>query len=304
MANLIGRVAASVVAVAPWFLLSIGLGVSARALRPAEGLVGVLERRPGQALVIAALVGAFTPFCSCTVVPVVAGLLLAGMPLAPVMTFWVASPTMDPEIFSLTVAILGWPLAVTRLAATLALSLGAGLGVHLLSRRLGDPLRRSPDPAPQPMPAGSGGTVLLRERVRALDRRVLLGQVLSETWYLGRWLVAAFALEALIVAYVPQGGIASTLGAANPFSVPLAALVGVPLYLGNLTALPIVSGLLERGMAPGAAIAFLLAGPVTTVPAMVAVRSLVRTPVFAYYLGVGLVGAALLGWAAGVVLGG
>lgn len=306
-------------AVAPWFFLSIGLGVSVRALRLAAGLEAVLRHRPLQAVLVAAVLGAVTPFCSCTVVPVVAGLLLAGVPLAPVMTFWVASPTMDPEIFTLTVAMLGWPLALSRLLATVLLSVGAGVGVLALARRglLHEPLRRSVGSADaaHPLPVDGPSTVpgavvtppgtlrAVREPVRTLDRLAVVGEVLAESWRLGRWLLVAFALEASILAYVPQERIVSVLGAGNPLSVPLAALVGVPLYLGNLTALPIVSGLLDRGMSPGAAIAFLLAGPVTTVPAMVAVRSVVRTPVFVFYLLVGLLGSLVLGVIAGVVLG-
>ena len=84
--------------------------------------------------------------------------------------------------------------------------------------------------------------------------------------------------------------------------MPLAALLGVPLYLDNLSALPVIAGLLEQGMAPGAAIAFLLAGPVTTIPAMTAVRAIMPGSVFRYYLVVSIGGSMLLGAVAGLVL--
>jgi len=111
--------------------------------------------------------------------------------------------------------------------------------------------------------------------------------------------VLAFVAEALILRLVPQATIASTLGVDTVWSVPLAAFVGIPLYMNNLTALPIVQGLLQAGMAPGAAIAFLMAGPVTTVPAMLAVRPLVRDSVFFLYLGTGLLGSILIGMTIG-----
>ena len=95
---------------------------------------------------------------------------------------------------------------------------------------------------------------------------------------------------------MPQEAIVAVLGKENRFSIPLAALIGVPLYLGNLSALPIVKGLLLQGMQPGAAIAFLIAGPVTTIPAMTAVWTVVRRPVFALYIAVSLFGAMLLGF--------
>jgi len=107
----------------------------------------------------------------------------------------------------------------------------------------------------------------------------------------------------LIVRYVPQTAIVGVLGEGSRFAVVLAALVGIPLYLNNVAALPIVSGLLAQGMQPGAAIAFLIAGPVTTVPAMAAVWGVVTRRVFALYLGVSLVGAVVLGWLTNLILG-
>jgi uncharacterized protein len=286
------------------------------------------------------------------------------VPLAPVMAFWVASPTMDPEIFALSVGFLGWDLAAMRLISTLLLSLGAGYLTLTLtgSGLIGRVLRRErPDTEPDEEPEGSGDRcaaetpfpappvlvgvgakpsagamvpVAIAERpepscgtgcdtvargaeaapaperwyARALASLCALSwpevgrDVAEESWRLGRWLLVAFALEALILAHVPQEAIAGTLGGQNPLAVPLAALVGLPLYMTEAAALPIVSGLLQSGMSPGAALAFLIAGPATTVPAMVAVWSLMRPRVFALYVGVEMVGAMALGFAADLVL--
>jgi uncharacterized protein len=140
------------------------------------------------------------------------------------------------------------------------------------------------------------------ESIQRLDRLRFAKEVLLQSWFLGRWLLLAFLVEALILFYVPQETIAGVLGGRSASAVPLAALVGLPLYMNELGALPIVSGLLESGMQPGAAIAFLIAGPVTTIPAMAAVWGVVRPRVFALYVGVGLVGAVLLGLATNLVL--
>jgi uncharacterized membrane protein YraQ (UPF0718 family) len=122
----------------PVFLLAVFLGVMVRALGLDSAIRGAFDTRVGLSILLATAVGAFTPFCSCTVVPIVAGLLVAGVPLAPVMSFWIASPTMDPEVFALSVGLIGWPLAVARLVATLLLSLGAGYLTLALTRS--DPL--------------------------------------------------------------------------------------------------------------------------------------------------------------------
>jgi hypothetical protein len=366
-------VARAVGQVLPAFALSIALGVLIRSLRLDGMIRRAVEARVGLAVVLATTVGAFSPLCSCTVIPVVSGLLLSGVPLAPVMSFWVASPTMDPEMFALTVATLGWPLAVARLLATLGLSLGAGYLTWGLTRGgiLGAEILRG---APLPRPAGAGarlpliaaGTIqmavgsgggtrgadrriagasdapaggrsccapppvappptagccagaptsggrpataerwpaVLAARLREIHWPTFGGEMAREGWRLGRWLLLAFALEAVMLRYVPQAAIAGVLGEGSAFAVVLAALVGVPLYLNNVSALPIVSGLLAQGMQPGAAIAFLIAGPVTTVPAMSAVWGVVRRRVFALYLGIALAGAVAFGYLTNIVLG-
>jgi uncharacterized membrane protein YraQ (UPF0718 family) len=350
-------VATSAWNILPVFLLSVSLGVLIRALELDGAIRRAFSHRVGVSILLATAVGAFSPFCSCTVIPLVAGLLIAGVPLAPVMAFWIASPTMDPEIFALSVGFLGWPLAVARLLATLVLSLGAGYLTLLLTRGglLGKVLRRAePEGLPEgtegfcaletPAPAGpvpvalgakpsyaTGPSVGLAEHqepscgvgcatgeapgpdterwhsfalagLLALSWPEVGRDVAKESWRLGRWLLVAFVLEAMILLYVPQEAIAGVLGGQNPLAVPLAALVGLPLYMTEAAALPIVSGLIQGGMNPGAALAFLIAGPATTVPTMVAVWSLVRLRVFALYVGVALIGATSFGLAAELAL--
>ena len=330
--------------VLPFFLLSMFLSVMVNLLDLTDAIRRAFAGREGLAVLLATAVGAFSPFCSCTVIPIIAGLLTSGVPLAPVMSFWIASPTMDPEIFTLTVGILGWPLAVSRLGASLALSLGAGYltlllcrlgyfrqilptGIEKLSQLKMSPCCKTQREAPPvlvtltvlpaaccsadratasvfPLPHlhspawWESGVASLRR----IDWMVFARRMGDQSWRLGRWLLVAFTLEALITLYVPQETIASILGDRSRFAIPLASLIGIPLYLGNLSALPIVKGLITQGMQPGAAIAFLIAGPVTTIPAMTAVWTVVRRPVFALYIAVSLFGSMLLGFLVSSIL--
>lgn len=128
-------------------------------------------------------------------------------------------------------------------------------------------------------------------------REKIVEESLSVTRMVVRFMTLAFVLEALILLYVPQEAIVSTLGKDNPLAILLAALTGVPIYTTNLTALPLISGLMEQGMTPGAALAFLIAGPTTTLPAMAAVFGIARRRVFLVYLASSLVGAIVLGYA-------
>ncbi|HSM58929.1 MAG TPA: permease [Candidatus Sulfomarinibacteraceae bacterium] len=330
----------------PYLLLTIPIAVAVNLSGASRHIERVFQARPLLAIVLATAVGAFSPFCSCTVIPVVASLLIGGVPLAPVMSFWIASPSMDPETFFLSVAMLDWDLALWRLGATFAMSLGAGFVTHALVQRgwLGEAILRSG----YRMEARSG-MALLRDGWRALSRRVgidakpqlaAVGVPLStiavgapaheatvgatgascgldggscaveppswrerlwrETWaatsLVLRFMLLAFFLEALIALYVPEAWIVGLLGRQNPAAIVLAALLGVPVYTSNLTALPLIGGLLGQGMSPAAALAFLMAGPTTTLPAMAAVWGLVRRRVFVLYVAFALVGAVVVGY--------
>lgn len=98
--------------IGPYLLVTIPLAVAIQMSGASRHIKRTFGTRPLIAVILATAVGAFSPFCSCTVNPVIASLLISGVPLAPVMSFWIASPSMDPEIFFLSVGMIGWNLAV------------------------------------------------------------------------------------------------------------------------------------------------------------------------------------------------
>jgi uncharacterized membrane protein YraQ (UPF0718 family) len=348
----------------PYLLITIALAVAVRMSGASKYINRAFQAQPILAIFLATAVGAFSPFCSCGVIPVIAALLLSGVPLAPVMSFWIASPSMDPEILFLSVSAIGWELAVWRLSGALAISLSAGLLTHLIVRRgwLGEDLirrgRTSQVPTTRTLVRG-GWLTLRRSLHRWSSLRLVVGQpvmaaevaccdtpssvnvstgsdwrldavaarpepcqiggcdtlegnsctrdappfrrrLLKETWeaafLVTRFMALAFFLEALIMLYVPEKWIAGLLGYSNPGAVLTAAFLGIPVYTSNLAALPVVSGLLEQGMMPAAGLAFLVAGPTTTLPAMAAVWGLASRRVFALYVSFSLFGAVILGY--------
>lgn len=345
----------------PYLLITIPLAVAVKMSGASRYIDRAFAGRPATAILLATAVGAFSPFCSCGVIPVVATLLMGGVPLPPVMSFWIASPSMDPEMFFLSVATLGWPLAIARLVATCAISLAAGFVTLWLTRTgwLGRTiLRRRPDPdaqplvkrlkhaavklagairrlspVPQPLCCTTAGTMAAPaagacgcsaadpvEEPRVQTNRScacggssaaaaarptfaarLVRESIGATIMVGKFMLLALALEAVIKLYVPSAWISAALGPRNPWSILVAALVGVPVYTSNLTALPMVAGLLSGGMNPGAALAFLISGPMTTLPAMAAVWGLVNRRVFALYILFALLGAVVAGYAYALV---
>jgi len=130
----------------------------------------------------------------------------------------------------------------------------------------------------------------------------LAGETWSATTMVIKFMLLAWLVGALVKLYVPEAWITRILSAENPLAIPTAALLGVPVYTSNLAAMPLVGGLLTLGMHPAAALAFLIAGPITTLPAMSAVWGLVNYRVFALYIGFALFGAVVLGYAYNIAL--
>ena len=343
----------------PYLLVTIPLAVAVNMSGASKYIKRAFDARPITAILLATAVGAFSPFCSCGVIPVIAALLISGVPLAPVMSFWIASPSMDPEIFFLSVGTIGWNLAVWRLIGTLLLSLSAGFITHFAMQKqwIGTNVLRNRNASVTQStysliqsawrglrervkdfswfrPVESIGTPVavccdgnttvfteIQPSIRAAavpvrtDRSLdeskaescgcgektnfwsrLFKESYSATLMVIKFMALAFFLEALIILYIPAEWIVGIMGQGNAWAIITAALLGVPTYTSNLSALPMVSGLLVQGMSPAAALAFLIAGPTTTLPAMAAVWSLVSHRVFVLYVSFALVGAIVLGY--------
>ena len=292
--------ATALVDTAPFLLLSIGVAAFAAA-SGADALVArAFSGSPASMIAFAAVLGGLSPFCSCGVIPLIAALLAMGVPLSGVMAFWLASPVIDPSMFVLTVALLGFEFAVAKTIAAIALGLFGGYVTLALTRagRFADPLR---------LGTGGGGcgaasvrspgAVHWRFWEEASRRERFVREARSITHFLVKWLSLAFLLESLMLAYVPADRIGATLGGEGVVPIIAATFVGVPAYLNGYAALPLVSGLVGQGMAPGAGLAFLVAGGVTSLPAALAVFALVRRPVFALYIVLALSGSLASGLA-------
>ena len=129
--------AESLLFISPFLAASVIVGAGAKATGADRQVAVMLQGRQVTAITLAAMFGALSPFCSCGVVPIVAALLAAGVPLAPVMAFWIASPIMDPEMFILTAAVLGLPFAIAKTLAAIGMGLVAGFATWALSGRGG-----------------------------------------------------------------------------------------------------------------------------------------------------------------------
>jgi len=254
--------------------------------------------RETRMIVLAALLGGLAPFCSCEVIPFIAGLLAVGAPLSAVMAFWLSSPLIDPPTVLITAGALGWDFAVGKALAAVALGLMGGFGVRLLTRQgvFAAPLRERAR-------GGCCGCGVSPFQGKSVWRfwsepkriNTFRSEAMANALFLVKWLTLAYLLEALLVTYVPAEAIGRVVGGEGFLPIVIGALVGAPAYLNSYAAPPLVAGLMAQGMGAGAAMAFMVAGAVSSIPAMAAVWSLVKPSVFLVYMGMGIAGAIIIG---------
>lgn len=283
--------------IAPFLALAIGIAAFAKASDADSLIAKVFSGRLGIMIFAAALFGAVSPFCSCGVIPLIAALLAMGVPLSAVMAFWLASPVMDPSMFVLTTGTLGATFATAKLAAAIGIGMMGGYTIWALEAKgwLTNPLREGVGGG-----CGSGavtnpGQVTWKFWKEKERRQTFGSEALANTLFLGKWLIIAFFLESMMMTYIPAKMVAGVLGSESVMAIPLAALVGVPAYLNGYAALPLVSGLIEMGVSPGAGMAFMVSGGMTCIPAAIAVFALVKKPVFALYVSFALFGGVIAG---------
>jgi uncharacterized protein len=256
-----------------------------------------LRRHQGAGVLAATGAAVGTPLCSCGTTAVALGMMAGSLPWAPIVAFLVASPLTSPQELIYSAGLLGWPLALAFFAASIVLGLLGGTAAHLLERRgwLANQARFRPI-------AGASGQTVSTEPIAliAVTRRAQQWrQLLRETYAAGRRLLPLFLLFAyvgyLLNNLIPSAWVATLFGHGNVYGVLLAATLGVPFYLNTEASLPLVRGLLEAGMSPGAALAFLITGAGTSVGALAGALTIARWRI------IGLVVATL--WLGAVAAG-
>ncbi len=284
------------------FIIFAVLAVAYLKATGAENLLArAFEGRELRMIVLAALLGGLSPFCSCEVIPFIAALLAVGAPLSAVMAFWLASPLMDPAMFLITAGTLGLPFALGKTVAAVGLGLFGGMVVRGFGNSVlfADPLKVAPVKScgcsSSCSDAPLSGKVVWRFWGEAKRRATFGETALENALFLGKWLFLAYMIEALMLRYVPADLVGGVLGGSGILPILLGALVGAPAYLNGYAAVPMVAGLLDQGMSQGAAMSFVLAGGVSCIPAALAVWAMVKPRVFAAYLGLALIGSILAG---------
>ena len=290
-------------------VIVIGVGLTAGIM--ASGTMGLIAAafrgRDLRMIMLASLIGALTPVCGISVLPLVAGLLIARVPLAPIMAFWLSSPITSPNMLAITAGTLGWDFALIKTIAAFGIGLFGGLFTWSLTANggLSAPTKDSGTLAriAGSLCSSAAGKQTLWRFWREPERRSVFRDTAFQTARLMLpWLTLAFVAEYFIKLYLPQDLVVSFVGQDNAWAVPISAIVGAPIYLDGNAALPLIRGLIDAGMRPDAAMAFLIAGGITSAWAAIPVFALVRLSVFALYIGLAVASSMIAGWASGLFL--
>ncbi|MDI6709091.1 MAG: permease [Thermoanaerobacterales bacterium] len=259
-------------------LLFIGISFLVGLLQefiPPERIKSILERqRRGVGNFIGAALGAVTPFCSCSTIPILIGLLNGGAPFGTAMSFLIASPLLNPVIIMLLLALLG--LKVTAMYSVITFAGSVATGV--LWERLG--LAADFKGAGQPAPASCCGEAQLISLGAPQDLRAKLRRSLQGAMDLFRqvfwYLLLGAAIGALIYGFVPERLVVWAAGPQNPLAIPVAALIGIPMYLRAETIIPISAVLIGKGISLGAVVALIIGGAGASIPEVLLLASIFR----------------------------
>ncbi|GFE65698.1 permease [Litoreibacter roseus] len=262
-------------------------------------IAGAFEGRTLRAVVAASMIGALTPVCGVTVLPLMAGLLAAGVPLAPIMAFWLSSPITDPAMLATTAATLGIAFAAGKTVAAFGLGVFGGAITALFA---GKPWARTAlrdNGLARRLSADGCGKVLPFEPwvwKTAARRRAFMVQFRATARLILICLIPAFAAEYALNAALTPGAMAAYVGEDKWWAIPAAVFVGAPAYIDGYAALPQTRGLIDNGMSPGAAMAFLVSGGVVSIWGALAILPVLKLKPFLLYLALAVSGSLAAGY--------
>lgn len=242
-------------------------------------------RREGFGNIAAAMLGIFTPFCSCSAVPLFVGFVSAGVPLGVTFSFLIAAPMINEVALGLLFALLGWKVALTYLAFGLGVAIVAGwvIGRLHLEGWLEEWVRNVRASAVE-LPVES---ITIVDRIKAGIEAVK--EIVGKVWI---WVIAGIAVGAFIHGYVPADLLASIMGKDTWWSVPAAVILGIPMYSNAAGIIPVVEALLGKGAALGTVLAFMMSVIALSLPEMIILRKVLNLKLIAVFVGV--VGTGIL----------
>lgn len=266
---------------------------------PAEKIQSLLGAKKGRGYITAAGLGAITPFCSCSTIPMLIGLLKANAGFGPVMTFLFTSPLLNPIVIALFIPVLG--IQATILYASMAISVSLLAGYFLHKFKFDQFIKQDMlQPASSCCSSNSccdtESTSCCSDTV-AVQQPSIWFNAWLESWSLFKsmfpYMLIAMIIGAGVHGFIPENFFSEVASADNQAAIPAAALIGIPLYIRVTTLLPLVASFLAKGVSIGAVMALVIGSGGASLPEVILLKKLFRWPLLLAFLSV-IFGMAIL----------
>jgi uncharacterized membrane protein YraQ (UPF0718 family) len=254
----------------------------------------VAGRNEGVGNVLAALLGIPTPFCSCSAVPLFIGFVESGVPLGITFSFLIASPLINEVAAAMLLAMFGWQIALTYIVSGLIIAILAGIVIgrlHLESEVEDFVWKCKMHDGPEKVMTWKDRADFGISESKAITLKVL------------PYILLGIAIGAIIHGYAPADFLVNIAGPGNPLAVPVAVLIGIPLYSNAAGMIPIMEVLTAKGMAMGTALAFMMAVIGLSLPELIILRKVIKIKLLAIFVGIMFVAITLTGYLFNAILG-
>jgi len=247
-----------------------------RSYFPAERTKKILShKREFYGNIVAALLGIVTPFCSCSAVPVFIGFIESGVPLGITFSFLISSPMVNEVALVMLWGLLGWKIAAIYIATGVTIAVIAGfiIGKFKLEHLVEEYVYQ--------MKVGNTEIAEQTFAERIQYARDYTKEILKKVWL---YVIIAIGIGGFIHGYAPEEFLVQYAGKDNVWAVPLAVLIGVPLYSNAAGVIPIVTALIQKGMSLGTALAFMMAVTALSFPEMIILRNVLKPKLIAIFI--------------------
>ncbi|NVN92899.1 MAG: permease [Desulfuromonadales bacterium] len=243
--------------------------------------------------VLAALLGVVTPFCSCSAVPLFIGFVESGVPLGVTFSFLISSPMVNEVALIMLWGLFGWKIALIYIGSGLLVAIVAGIIIGRLK------MEKHVQDYVWEMQVGNAEITIMTFREKIDYAREYTLDLLKKIW---PYVVVGVGLGAFIHGYVPQDFLARWAGRDNPFAVPVAVALGVPLYSNAAGVIPIVHALMEKGMAIGTVLSFMMAVTALSLPEAIILSNVLKKPLLATFFGIVALAIVCVGYLFNAIL--
>jgi hypothetical protein len=245
--------------------------------------------------ILAAFLGVATPFCSCSAIPLFIGFVKAGIPLGGTLSFLISAPMVNEVAVVLLYGLLGWQVAAIYMGTGLAIAMVGGWVIGRLKME-----RHIEDWVTEIRAVGAqveSGPQTLRDRVRYGLEAVK--DIVGKVW---KWIVLGIAVGAFIHGYVPENFLVSIMGKDAWWSVPIAVLIGIPMYSNAAGMIPVVQALLGKGAALGTVLAFMMSVIALSLPEIIILRKVLKIRLIVTFVGVVGLGILIVGYLFNIII--